>query len=72
MFWLADDVAVTLFEASAMIFVSQASDGSRVEYRDGKRYLWVLSVLSPAMPLVAVLLLVWTGATVFAADGVPV
>jgi alkane 1-monooxygenase len=50
-----------------MIFVSQTSDGSRVEYRDGKRYLWVLSVLSPAMPLVAVLLLVWTGATVFAA-----
>ncbi|MGL4488963.1 MAG: alkane 1-monooxygenase, partial [Rhizobiaceae bacterium] len=41
-------------------------NGERIEYRDGKRYLWLLSVLSPAMPLIAVLLLAYTGSTWFA------
>jgi alkane 1-monooxygenase len=49
-----------------MIFVSQSQTGERVEYRDGKRYLWLLSVLSPAMPLLAVILMALTGSPWFA------
>ena len=44
-----------------MIFVSQTSNGSRVEYRDRNRYLWLLSVASPSVPMIAVLLLAVTG-----------
>jgi alkane 1-monooxygenase len=49
-----------------MIFVSQSQTGEHVEYRDGKRYLWLLSVLSPAMPLLAVILMALTGSPWFA------
>ncbi len=48
-----------------MIFVSQTTTGERIEYKDGKRYLWFFSVLSPSMPLLAVLLLAWTGSVWF-------
>ncbi len=48
-----------------MIFVSQTTDGSRVEYRDGKRWLWLFSVFSPSMPLISALLLAWTGSPLF-------
>ena len=49
-----------------MIFVSQTSDGSCIEYRDGKRWLWCLSVISPLMPFFSVLLLANTGNPLFA------
>jgi alkane 1-monooxygenase len=49
-----------------MIFVNQTQTGERIEYRDGKRYLWLLSVVSPAMPLLAVLLIAATGSPWFA------
>ncbi len=40
-----------------MILVSQTADGDRIEFRDRKRWLWLLSVISPAVPALAVLLL---------------
>ena len=40
-----------------MLFVSQNANGQRVEYRDSKRWLWILSVLSPSLPLLTVYLL---------------
>jgi alkane 1-monooxygenase len=49
-----------------MIFISQAQTGERIEYRDGKRYLWLLSVVSPAMPLLAVILMALSGSPWFA------
>ncbi len=49
-----------------MIFVSQSQTGERIEYRDGKRWLWLLSVLSPSMPFLAVLLLAAGGPAWFA------
>ncbi|MDZ7600012.1 MAG: alkane 1-monooxygenase [Hoeflea sp.] len=33
-----------------MIFVSMSKRGDRIEYRDGKRWLWILSVLAPSLP----------------------
>jgi alkane 1-monooxygenase len=48
-----------------MIFVSQTSDGRRVEYRDSKRWLWCLSVISPSMPFLAALLLARTDNPLF-------
>lgn len=48
-----------------MIFVSQTASGERVEYRDGKRWLWIFSVLSPSMPLIAALLIYATGSAWF-------
>ena len=38
-----------------MIFVTETNDGGRVEYRDTKRYLWVLSFLVPSYTIGAVL-----------------
>jgi alkane 1-monooxygenase len=49
-----------------MIFVNQTQSGERIEYRDGKRYLWFISVLSPSVPLIAVLLIAATGSPWFA------
>jgi alkane 1-monooxygenase len=51
---------------NGMIFVSQTANGERIEYRDRKRWLWCLSVLSPSMPFLAVLLLAATGDPLFA------
>ena len=44
-----------------MIFVSQARNGDRIEWRDKKRYLWIISVLAPAVPALGALLMVWSG-----------
>jgi alkane 1-monooxygenase len=49
-----------------MIFVNQTTSGERIEYHDRKRYLWFFSVLSPSMPMLAVLLLAFTGSPWFA------
>jgi alkane 1-monooxygenase len=49
-----------------MIFVSQSQTGARVEYRDGKRWLWLLSVATPSVPLIAVLLMAATGNVLWA------
>ena len=38
-----------------MIFISTTKTGERIEYRDSKRWLWVLSVLSPSLPGLAAL-----------------
>jgi alkane 1-monooxygenase len=53
-------------EAIGVIFVSQSQSGSRIEYRDGKRWLWLLSVAAPSVPLIAVLLLAATGGVYWA------
>src|SRR5882724_672875 len=37
-----------------MLFIAQAADGRTVRYVDGKRYLWLLSLTGPMLPLVAV------------------
>jgi alkane 1-monooxygenase len=50
-----------------MIFVAAAKDGGEIRYRDTKRYLWWLSVASPAVPGVSALALWFTGNLVFAA-----
>jgi len=50
-----------------MIFVSQTSSGERIEYRDSKRWLWLLSVLSPSAPLIAALAIYFTGNHIWAA-----
>ena len=44
-----------------MIFISTARNGDRIEYRDNKRWLWVLSVLSPSLPGLAALTYLTTG-----------
>jgi alkane 1-monooxygenase len=49
-----------------MIFVSQTSSGERIEYRDKKRWLWLLSVLSPSAPLLAALAIYTTGNYIWA------
>ncbi len=49
-----------------MIFVSNTQSGERVEYRDGKRWLWLLSVAMPSVPLFAVVLLATTGHVLWA------
>ncbi|MDF1608423.1 alkane 1-monooxygenase [Hoeflea sp. YIM 152468] len=33
-----------------MIFIATTRNGDRIEYRDRKRWLWILSVLSPSLP----------------------
>jgi alkane 1-monooxygenase len=37
-----------------MAFITQAADGSTIRYMDGKRYLWLMSLTAPVIPLVAV------------------
>jgi len=44
-----------------MIFVSQSKNGNVVEYRDAKRWLWILSVLSPSIPFLSAIFLLSTG-----------
>lgn len=38
-----------------MIFITTSKNGDKIEYRDRKRWLWVLSVLSPSLPGLAAL-----------------
>ena len=44
-----------------MIFTGSTKTGDRIEYRDRKRGLWVLSVLSPSLPGLAALALLMSG-----------
>ena len=44
-----------------MIFTATTKSGDRIEYRDKKRGLWILSVLSPSLPGLAALALLMTG-----------
>lgn len=43
-----------------MIFVSQTKNGDTIEYKDSKRWLWFLSVVSPSVPLIAAIALYLT------------
>jgi alkane 1-monooxygenase len=38
-----------------MIFITTVKNGDKIEYRDRKRWLWILSVLSPSLPGLAAL-----------------
>ena len=49
-----------------MIFISAQHDGSTVTYVDRKRYLWLLSILSPTFPAMSALAIAWTGNPLFA------
>ncbi|WP_075995328.1 alkane 1-monooxygenase [Salaquimonas pukyongi] len=44
-----------------MIFIARSENGETVEYQDTKRWLWILSVLSPSVPLVGAIAMVWAG-----------
>lgn len=37
-----------------MIFVAETKSGERIEYRDTKRYLWILSLSVPVVPVISV------------------
>ena len=50
-----------------MIFVATDRDGNEVRYRDQKRYLWVLSVLSPGIPGISALVMLYGGSVLWAA-----
>ena len=50
-----------------MIFVAQTSSGETISYTDRKRYLWVFSVLAPAIPGICSLLMVFNGNNLWAA-----
>jgi alkane 1-monooxygenase len=44
-----------------MIFIGMTKTGDRIEYRDRKRWLWILSVLSPSLPGLAATAMLVTG-----------
>jgi len=44
-----------------MAFVAQAADGRTIRYVDGKRYLWLLSLTAPVVPLFSVYWYGWSG-----------
>ena len=44
-----------------MTFVGVSASGERIVYRDGKRYLYLCSVIVTAVPLVAIWLYFLTG-----------
>ena len=44
-----------------MIFVAENTDGETVTFVDKKRYLWILSVLSPTVPGICALILLLGG-----------
>jgi alkane 1-monooxygenase len=44
-----------------MAFVAHAAGGGSIRYIDGKRYLWLASLTSPLVPVVAVALYFWSG-----------
>jgi alkane 1-monooxygenase len=52
---------------AVLIFVSQTSDGKEVRFTDKKRYLWLLSVLSPSVTGVCSVLLLAGGHILWAA-----
>lgn len=44
-----------------MAFVAQTADGQTIRYTDGKRYLWLLSLTGPFIPIIGVWLYLATG-----------
>ena len=50
-----------------MIFVAETADGEKVVYKDKKRYLWILSILSPSIPGIATLILLTGGHVMWSA-----
>ena len=44
-----------------MAFIAQTADGQSVRYVDGKRYLWLLSLTGPVIPMLCVALYFYTG-----------
>lgn len=44
-----------------MIFVAETKDGERIEYRDTKRYLWLISLATPFIPQLALIAYFWFG-----------
>ena len=44
-----------------MIFVAQTEEGGEIRYVDRKRWLWIISVLTPSFPAIGALLLWMTG-----------
>lgn len=50
-----------------MIFVAKQDNGETMEWVDRKRYLWVLSILSPSLPGICALLLINGGGLFWAA-----
>ena len=44
-----------------MVFIATSKNGDRIEYRDSKRGLWILSVLSPSLPGLAAVAYLMTG-----------
>ncbi|MEL6818300.1 MAG: alkane 1-monooxygenase [Pseudomonadota bacterium] len=49
-----------------MIFVATTEDGGEVRYVDKKRWLWVLSTLTPAVPMISALQIANTGYAILA------
>ena len=47
-----------------MIFVAESTNGEKVVFKDKKRYLWIISILSPSVPGVTALILL-TGGNMF-------
>ncbi|MEM1377535.1 MAG: alkane 1-monooxygenase [Pseudomonadota bacterium] len=50
-----------------MIFVATMEDGGEVRYVDKKRWLWVLSTMTPAVPTLGALIMLYTGNLAWAA-----
>lgn len=50
-----------------MIFVAENAEGGKTRYVDKKRYLWILSVLSPAVPGIGAVMLMMGGSLIWAA-----
>ena len=50
-----------------MIFVANTASGETVTYRDRKRYLWIISILSPSVPGISALFLLGGGSVYWAA-----
>ncbi|MEM7215009.1 MAG: alkane 1-monooxygenase [Pseudomonadota bacterium] len=50
-----------------MIFVAKTEDGDTITYKDQKRYLWILSILTPSVPGISALILLSGGNLFWAA-----
>ncbi|MEL6947040.1 MAG: alkane 1-monooxygenase, partial [Pseudomonadota bacterium] len=44
-----------------MIFVAETKSGETIRYKDTKRYLWLLSLTVPLVPVVSIALYLWLG-----------
>jgi len=57
---LAIKIAFREFEGRTMSFLAgtftaQTADGKAIRYTDGKRYLWLMSLTGPMIPMLSVL-----------------